>query len=118
MESSKRIANTLLAVVQTRLDLLSNEIEEERLRIGKMFLYGSVALLFFGLSIMLLTVFIVVLFWDTHRLFVLGSMAVLFFSAGLWIWETLRRMVQGKSKLFSVSIAELADDRNRLAPSP
>lgn len=75
------MAGTLLAIFQTRLELLSNEAEEERLRVGQMLLYGSVALFLFGLSIMLLTVFIVVLFWGSHRLLVLGGLSALFFIA-------------------------------------
>lgn len=118
MESLKRLVCTLLAISQTRLELLSNEIEEERLRVGQMLLYGSVALLFFGLSIMLLTVFVVVLFWDNYCLLVLGGLAALFFVAGLLVWNALRSMVKEKSKLFSASLAELADDRDRLAPRP
>lgn len=116
MESLERLAGTLLAIFQTRLELLSNEMEEERVRIEQMLLYGSVALFFFGLAIMLLTAFIVVLFWDSHRLLVLGGFTALFFVAGLLVLNELRRVAKEKSKLFSASLAELADDRDRLAP--
>ena len=118
MESLKRMAGTLLVILQTRLELLSNEMEEERLRIGQMLLYGSVALLFFGLSIVIMTAFFVVLFWDSHRLLVLGGFTALYFVAGLLAWSALRRVAREKSKLFSDSLAELADDRNWLAPRP
>jgi len=116
MESLERLAGTVLAIFQTRLELLSNEMEEERVRIEQMLLYGSVALFFFGLAIMLLTAFIVVLFWDSHRLLVLGGFTALFFVAGLLVLNELRRVAREKSKLFSASLAELADDRDRLAP--
>lgn len=116
MESLKRLAGTLLAIFQTRLELLSNEIEEERLHIGQMLLYGGIALLFFGLSIMLLTVLIVVVFWDNQRLLVLGGLSALFFVAGFIAWNALLRVTMEKSKLFSASLAALADDRDRLAP--
>lgn len=118
MESLKQMAGTLLVILQTRLELLSNEMEEERLRIGQMLLYGSVALLFFGLTIMLLTVFILVLFWDSHRLLVLGGLAALFLAAVLLACNALRRVARERSKLFSTSLAELADDRDWLAPRP
>lgn len=116
MESLKRLTGTLLVIFQTRLELLSNEMEEERLRIGQMLLYGSAALLFFGLTIMLLTVFIVVLFWDSYRLQVLGGLSVFFFVAGLLLWNALRRVAREKPRLFSSSLAEFSDDRDRLAP--
>ena len=116
MDSLKRLTDTLLAILQTRLELLSNEIEAERLHFEQMLLYGGIALFFFGMSITLLTVFIVVLFWDSHRLLVLGGFTALFFVAGLLLWNALRRITRGKPRLFSASLAELADDRDRLAP--
>jgi len=115
MESLKRMAGTLLAIFQTRLELLSSEMEEERLNIGQMLLYGGIALFFFGLAILLLTIFIVVLLWDSYRLPVLGSFMALYFVAGLLAWNALRRVAREKSKLFSASLAALADDRDQLA---
>ena len=79
-ESMKRMAATLLDMIQTRLELLSNEIDEERLHFRQVLLYASIALLFFGISIMLLTMFVVVVFWDSQRLLVLASLA------GLFLW--------------------------------
>lgn len=118
LESLKRLTGTLLAIVQTRLELLSNEWETERLRVRQMFIHGVVALFFFGLSILLLTMFVVVLFWDSYRLQVLAVMSALFFVAGLWASNTLRRLSRERPRLFSASLAELADDRDRLAPRP
>lgn len=118
MASLKRLAGTMLAILQTRLELLSNEMEEERLRIEQMLLFGSIALFFFGLAIMILTVLVVVLFWDSHRMLVLGSFAALFFVAGLLALNALRRVAREKCKLFSVSLDELANDRERLTHLP
>ena len=118
MVSLKRLAGTLLAIIQTRLELLSNEMEEERLRIGQMLLYGSVALFFFGMATVLLTAFVVVVFWDSNRLLVLAGFTGIYFVVGLLAWYALRRVANDKSKLFSASLAELADDRDQLAPRP
>jgi len=118
MESLKRLAGTLLCIVQTRLDLLSNEAEEERLRIGQMFFYGSFALLFSGLSIMLLTVLILLLVWDSYRLLALSGFAALYFIAGFLAWNKLRCVTRNKSEIFSASLAELANDQDRIAPRP
>ena len=118
MESLKRMAGTLLAIFQTRLELLSIEVEEERLNIKQMLLYGSIALLFFGLATILLTTFVVVVFWDSYRLQVLASFIVLYFVVGLLAWNALHRVANKKSQLFSASLAALADDRDQLAPRP
>lgn len=110
------MTSTLLAIVQTRLELLSNEIEEERLRVRQMMFYAGVALFLLAMATMLLTVFVVVVFWDSYRLQVLGGLTVLFFAGGLYFWHSLRGMANARPKLFSTSLAELSDDIDRLTP--
>jgi uncharacterized membrane protein YqjE len=116
MESVKRLASTLISIVSTRLELLANELQEERLHLSKMLLFSLSALFFFGVGILLLTVFIVVLFWDDHRQVVLGGLSLLFFVLAGLMAMLVRNMAQTKSKLFSVSIAELAKDNEQLEP--
>jgi len=118
MESLKRMTGTLLVIFQTRLDLLTSEIEEERLNIEQTLLFASIAFLFFGLTILLITIFIVVLFWDNYRLPLLAGFIVIYIAAGLLAWMLLRRVTGKKSKLFSGSQAALSDDRVLLAPPP
>src|SRR5512135_1385340 len=96
--SLKRLAGTFLAIIHTRLELLSIELEEERLRVKQMLLYAGVAIFCFGMAIMLLTVFIVALFWDSYRLQAVGGLCALFFVAGLMIWSALRRLAREKPK--------------------
>jgi uncharacterized membrane protein YqjE len=115
-ESFQRLAGSLLCLVQTRLELLGNELEEERLLIEQTLFYKGIALLFFGLSIMLITVLIVVLFWDSQRLLVLGGLAGLYFISGLLVWNTSSNLIRKKSRLFSASLAELSSDRDQLTP--
>jgi len=118
LDSLKRLAGTLLAIIQTRLELLANEFEEERLRVRQMLFYGSVAFFMFGMATMLLTVLIVVVFWDSYRLQVLGGLTALFFVAGMLVLSALRRMARERPKLFASSLVELSDDIDRLTPRP
>lgn len=112
--SIKRLLSTLISVASTRLELLANELYEERLHIEQMLLYFFSALFCFGMALMLLTVFIVVLFWDNHRLLVLGGACTVFLVFGVLLAVRLRRITKIKSKLFSVSLAELNKDREQL----
>jgi uncharacterized membrane protein YqjE len=114
MASLKRLLSTLVSIVSTRLELLANELQEERLRLTQMLLYALFALFCFGLGILLLTVFIVVLFWDDHRLAVTGVLSVFFFALGLLMAMLLRSKARAKSRLFSASLAELFRDREQL----
>ncbi|MDO8813165.1 MAG: phage holin family protein [Gallionella sp.] len=115
--SVKRFAATLASIVSTRLELLANELQEERLRLTQMLLFALLALFCFGMGLLLLTVFIVVLFWDEHRLAVLGALTVIFFVLGSLAAVLLRGKAQEKSGLFSASLAELAKDREQLGAS-
>lgn len=116
LESLKRLAGTVLAILQTRLALLSSEVEEELLRIGQILLYGVIALFFFCLTIVLLLAFIVAVSGEAYRVEVLGGLAALFLAAGVRMSYAVRRLVREKSRLFSGSLAELAKDHDRLAP--
>ncbi|MGA7749393.1 MAG: phage holin family protein, partial [Gallionella sp.] len=97
-----------------RLELLANELQVERLYLTQMFFFSLFALYFFGMGILLLTAFIVVLFWDDHRVAVLGGLTVMFLASGMLMAILLRSKARSKPKLFSVSLAELAKDREHL----
>lgn len=114
MRSAKRLLCTLTSIVSTRLELLANELQEERLRLTQMLLFALFALFCFGVGVLLLTAFIVLLFWDEHRLAAVGALSVFYLVLGTLLTMSLRSKVQAKSKLFSASLAELAKDREKL----
>ncbi len=114
LESAKRLLCTLTSIISTRLELLANELQEERLRLTQMLFFALATLFCFSMGILLLTVFIVVLFWDDHRLAVLGGLTVLFFASGGLMAMLLRSKARAKPRLFSASLGELAKDRAHL----
>lgn len=114
MGSAKRLLCTLISIATTRLELLANELQEERLRLAQMFLFALVALFCFSVAILLLVMFVVVLFWDEHRLAVLAGLSALFFVSGTLLALLLRNKMRAGSRLFSASLAELAKDREGL----
>jgi uncharacterized membrane protein YqjE len=114
MESLKRLASTLTSIVSTRLELLASELQEERLWLTQMSLYALFAIFCFGMGLLLLTIFVVVLFWDDHRLAVLGGLCILFIVLGALMANILRVKARSRPKLFTVSIAELSKDREQL----
>ena len=114
MASVRRMLSTATSIASTRLELLANELHEERLRLTQMLLFAFSALFCFGMAILLLTLLIVMLFWDDHRFAALGVMSVLFLVSGALLAVLLRSKAEGGSKLFSTSLAELARDREQL----
>ncbi len=114
MGSIKQLLSTVTSIASTRLELLANELQEERLRLTQMLLFALFALFCFGVGILLLTAFIVVLFWDDHRLAALGALSAIFLALGTLMAMRLRSKAQAKSRLFSASLAELTKDREQL----
>jgi uncharacterized membrane protein YqjE len=114
LQSLRTFAATLVALLQTRLELLAVEVEEERTRVRRLLLLAAVALFFLALALLMLTLFVVVLFWDTYRLPVIGALTALYLMIGLVTAFAVRRQAATRSRLFSASLAELAKDREQL----
>lgn len=113
--SLKGLSVTLVGIIQTRLQLLSTDIAEERARLGEILLLALVAMFCAGVGVVLLALLIVVLVWDSHRLAALGGLTAVFLAAGAWVgWMALYKL-RTKPRLFDASIAELAKDREQLS---
>lgn len=117
-ESLKTLAATLAGVVQTRLELLSTDVAEERARLTAILVSVMVALFCLGVGTVLLTTLIVVVFWDTHRLAALCGLTAVFLLGGAGLWLFAMHKLRTKPRLFAASISELARDRNQLSSGP
>ncbi len=109
----KNIAATLLASGRTRLELLANEIEEEKLHLVRLLLLALGMMLFFFAGVMTLLFFLTVLFWE-NRLLVLGLACGLFFLIGLILAISFKNAKEQPEKLFAASLAELQEDLQHL----
>lgn len=114
--SIKTMVSTLLAIVQTRAELLTTELEEERIRLTSMLAWGFVTLFCAALGIIFVTLLFVLALWDEHRLLAVGIPAAAFLLAAFAASRVVAAKAQAKPKLFSASLAELAKDRERLNP--
>ncbi len=112
MASIRQLVSTLASIVSTRLELLANELQVERLRLLRMLILVLSALFSFGMAALLLVAYVVVLFWDDHRLAAIGVLGAMFFALGALLAWLLRN--QARTRLFSDSLAELAKDRQHL----
>lgn len=117
LESVKTLAGTLLAIGQTRLELLSNELEEERAWLTSMLVWTLIALFCATLAVVLATLLVVVIFWDTYRLLAISMMIALFVAGAGFSWRVVCNMSRSKPRLFSASLAELSKDREQLTPT-
>ncbi|MDP3702706.1 MAG: phage holin family protein [Hylemonella sp.] len=115
--SLRQLLGTAVATVQVRLALLGNELEEEKLRLFDSLLWAALALVLLALGSLLLAAFIVVLFWDSHRLQALGGLAVLLLGAGAGLLVRARARLRQPGGLFRASVNELDRDRVGLGAS-
>jgi uncharacterized membrane protein YqjE len=105
-----------LELLQTRAELLAVELEQERGRLLRLLTLGAMALLFLVAGLVFLAVFLTVLLWDSHRLWLLGTFSVLFLSLGAWALFLALGTMRRDSRLFAASLAELSQDRAALTP--
>jgi uncharacterized membrane protein YqjE len=118
LDSLKTLTATVMAIAYNRLHLLSADIEIARERIFSLFITVIVALFFLCFGVLLLSLFIVVIFWDTHRLLALGTVTGLFIGVGSILLIRAMSAIKKMPATFEASLAELAKDHEQLtAPS-
>ena len=105
-----------LGLLQTRLELLATDFQEEKLRLGGLLGYAAAAFFFLGFGAVMLALFLTVLLWDSHRLLALGIFTALFLAIGILAALAAARIGRQGSRLFAASIAELAQDREMIKP--
>lgn len=108
--SIQRLMATAIEMVHVRLELLGTEVEFEKRRLFDGLLFGGVALLLFGMGLVFLCGFIVLMFAEGYRLAAVGVMAVLFLGGGAITMREARRRLRNPKSMFEVSVQELAKD--------
>jgi len=116
--SARAVLAGLVEIGQTRLQLASTELEEERLRLAELLLYATLALFFLGIGLVLASLLLVLLFWDGPRLLVLGLLTVLYLAIAAALGMAWRRKARAKPALLATTLAELQRDREALAGPP
>lgn len=114
LESLRGLAAHGVALLRNRLSLLAVELEEEKDRLLRLLLLGASAFVLISAGTIFLAVFLTVLLWDEHRLLVLGGLTVLFLGTGGVALVAAIAVAGRKSRLFSASLAELAEDQSTL----
>ena len=114
LKSLRNLGATLVAIVQTRLELLSNEIEGERLRLLQIIFWGIVAIFFLAFGLGMLTLLVVLVFWDTYRNGAVAVLAVIYLVLGVYAVLQARTRIHSGRRVFADSLRELQRDRDEL----
>jgi uncharacterized membrane protein YqjE len=116
LDSVKALASTLIAMGQTRLELLSTEIEEEREWLTSMMIWTLVALFCAAIAVVLAAMLIVIIFWDSYRILALSLLICVFILGAGFAWRMVFNITRNKPRLFTSSIEEMSKDREKLSP--
>ncbi len=116
LDSVRSFLASWIAIIKTRVEIISVEIEEQREWLEQLVLLAVGAAFCLSMGLILLTLFVVVLFWDNHPLAVLGAFTIIYLGGGLALWLTLRQKIRTKPRLFSTTAAELGKDYATLQP--
>lgn len=114
LASLNTLAHTFVGAVQTRLQLLASDVEEQGTRIAQMALLWAIAGFCLALAVVLGAVLLVVLFWETNRIAVLAGLAGLFAAGGIAAAIGAVVLARTRPRAFASTLAELQVDREAL----
>ena len=114
LDSLTVLAGSLVSIAHTRLELLSIDLEEDRIHLLSVVLLSLAALFSLVVGVVLVAILLVVIFWESHRLLALGSLAGFFLVAGLVACGFAVRKAKTKPRLFTASLLELFKDSQQL----
>ena len=115
MSSVQRLLGSLLSVVQTRIEIVAAELEEEREHVKELVLYGVFALVFISLGMITLTVFVTLWLWELYGVHALGVVGVVLLGVGMAIALRARHKERARPRMFATTLAELRKDRQTLS---
>ena len=110
LQSLVRLGGTLLATVQTRVELLTTELSEDVERGVRILLWGFVALLAGVLGALLVGITLILYFWDTHRLGAAVGVTMAFLLMAVIAGWVARERLREKPRLLDATRSELRHD--------
>ncbi len=111
LDSFRKLGDSLIGTVHDRIELLSIELQEEKLRAIRLFVAVGAALFAGLMAVTLASVTLVYLFWESARLWVLLGLTLLYAGAATGIALGVRCSLSRQPKPFAGTLQELKEDR-------
>ena len=113
-----RLGGTALALLRTRLELVTLEVEEERERATELLVLvlGGVLLGLFAL--LFASIFVIAYFWDAYRLWAIAGVTLFYVALAVATYARLQRLRREKPPAFAATLAELGHDVAALRREP
>jgi uncharacterized membrane protein YqjE len=113
-QSLARVASALVGLVSTRTELASLEFTEERERLTRRLAMVAAGGLLLAFAALFAGAFVIVLFWDTHRLWAIALVALAHLAAGAILLAKARAIGHDSPSPFAATIDELRKDKEAL----
>jgi uncharacterized membrane protein YqjE len=110
-DSLRSLGDGLLTSLRDRVELFSLELEEERTRLLRSFVWICAAMCTGVMTLVFGSLTLVYLFWDTARLAVLGGLTIAYGAALAAVIVYVRRTIARQPRPFAATLAEIDADR-------
>ena len=110
IDALRGLGATALDMLRVRVELISIEWQEERERGKEVLVLGVVGALLLALALLVFTLFVIVLFWDSYRLTAIAAVALLYFGGGVWALLQVQRKLRERPPPFAATLQEFAQD--------
>ena len=111
LDTLRALGDSLLGSLHDRLELISVEVQEEKHRLIRTFVWISAAIFTGMMAIAFASLTLVVYFWDTARVAALGGLTLLYTGAVVAIVLALRRHLKRQPGPFAATLEEFKADR-------
>ena len=112
--SLRRLLDSLLATTQNRVELFALELQEEKCRFVELLIWASAVVALGLMSLAMVSLTIVVVFWDNGRLAALITLSLLYSVATAGGYWALRNRLRKQSPSFGGTVAQLKKDQECL----
>jgi len=115
LSSLKNLVSTGASIAQTRLELISTDVQIARAKFLGLLVMVIFTLFFLFFGLVMLALLIVIYSWETDRILALSILTCSFLAIGSILTLVVLRTLKTMPRLFEATIAELAKDRQELA---
>ena len=115
LSSLKNLVSTGTSIAQTRLELISTDVQIARAKFLSLLVMVIFTLFFLFFGLVMLALLIVIYSWETDRILALSLLTSSFLVIGMILALVVLRSLKTMPLLFEATIAELAKDRQELA---
>ena len=110
----KNLVSTGISIAQTRLELISLDVQIAKSRFISLLVMIVFTLFFLFFGLVMLALLIVIYSWESDRMLALSLLTSGFLAIGLILSLVVLRSLRTMPKLFEATIAEFAKDRVEL----